>query len=600
VSEHGDQDPSESSASRTTPLLPFDPGDGGRRPAHAGNAEPTAAGKAGSAKQHPATGRQPRLERQANRDSSSGSGAGESRFPPGTMLAGRYRVVHMLGRGGMGEVYCADDLDLGQRVALKFLPEKYEQDAARLERLRSEVRLARSVTHAHVCRVYDIGEAEGRRFLSMELIEGEDLDSLLRRIGRVPADRAAEIGVQICQGLAAIHDGGILHRDLKPANIMLDARGRVRIADFGLASVVEEVDEHDALQGTPAYMAPEQINAKQVSIQSDLYALGLILYRLLTGKTATELYRMRAQSAPPPPSTLAGGVPPAIDAIIARCLAPEPRLRPASAREVAAALAGTAPGQAAALVVAVASAALDRTTLAAQHGEDIAARVTQAHAQVFDELCRHHAGTRVSETDDALVLFTHPGDAVHHALAYQRAVQALALREGVALPIGVGIHLGVRPRLAPEATAATPRLEVDATTRELAARLSKLAAPGQLLLTRSVFDLARQDAQSGPGKIQWLAHGSYELSGLTEPVEVCEVGAEGVAPLAPPADSDLARRRRMQDVIAGWRPAPGMELPEIHARPHWPMERKLGEGGFGEVWLAEHTKTHERRVFKFC
>jgi Protein kinase domain len=224
VSERSDQEPGESSTSRTTPLLPFNPDHGDRRAAHASDAEPTGAGKPDAAKQHPATGRQPRLERQGHRDSSSSSGGSESRFPPGMMLAGRYRVVHMLGRGGMGEVYAADDLHLGQRVALKFLPEKYEQDAARLERLRSEVRLARSVTHSHVCRVYDIGEAEGRRFLSMEYIEGEDLDVLLRRIGRLPADRTAEIGVQLCQGLAAIHDGGILHRDLKPANITCSMR----------------------------------------------------------------------------------------------------------------------------------------------------------------------------------------------------------------------------------------------------------------------------------------------------------------------------------------------------------------------------------------
>jgi class 3 adenylate cyclase len=327
---------------------------------------------------------------------------------------------------------------------------------------------------------------------------------------------------------------------------MLDARGRVRIADFGLASVVEQVVEQDALQGTPAYMAPEQISAQQVSIQSDLYALGLILYRLLTGKSATELYKMRGQSAPPAPSTLVSGVPPAVDAIITRCLAPEPRLRPASAREVAAALEGGTPGQAAALVVAVASTAIDRATLAAQLGDDASARLMQAHAQMFDELCRQHASTRVREADEALVLFAHPGDAVHHALAFQRAIQELAQREGVATAIGVGIQLGVRPRVAAEEITAAPRLAVDAATRDVATRLSKLAESGQILLTRGVFDLARQDVQYGLGKLLWLAHGSYELEGVEEPVEVCEVGAEGVAP------------------------------------------------------LAEHAKTHERRVFKFC
>jgi serine/threonine protein kinase len=643
VSEPSDQEPGENYASHTTPVLPLSDGgnEGGgndgapgdaETAALPGDAEPTAAGKAGVPKQHLVTDRQPQLERPprpalglSNRASTSGSGSSENRLPPGMMLAGRYRIVDMLGRGGMGEVYSADDTILGQRVALKLLPEKYAQDTARIDRLRSEVRLARTIAHPHVCRVYDIGQAEGRPFLSMECIDGENLDDLLRRIGRVPADRAVEIGVQICRGLAAIHDSGILHRDLKPANIMLDGRGLVRIADFGLASVAEQVAEQSGMQGTPAYMAPEQLGAREVTVQSDLYALGLILHKLLTGRPAFEartpqaLYAMRSEAAPPPPSTLVRDIPPAIDAIITRCLAPNPRLRPASAREIETVLVGMAPGQAAALVVAVASAALDRAKLAAQLGDDAATRVIQAHAQIFDDLCRQHGGTRVRgvrEVDGALVLFTHPGDAMHHALAYQREVQALARREGMALPICVGMHLGVRPRAAMDTTVETedlvelrdeprdeprePRDDIDKATCELATRLSKLAGPGQILLTRALFDLARQDAQPAPGKLQWLAHGSYELSGMTEPVEVCEVGAEGVAPLAPPADSDLARRRRVQEVIAGWRPAPGMELPEDHGRPHWRMERKLGQGGFGEVWLAEHAKTHERRVFKFC
>jgi serine/threonine protein kinase len=607
----------ELSSSRTTPVLPLgangeadhegDGEDGGNAGHAAGDAEPTAPGKASAAGRHPATEKQARPPRQQARRSSkqastSRSGSGESRFLAGAML-GRYRIVRLLGRGGMGEVYCAEDLELGQMVALKLLPEAWEQNEARLERLRSEVRLARSVTHANVCRVYDIGGDEGRRFLSMEYIDGEDLDALLRRIGRVAADKAVEIGAQLCHGLAAIHDRDILHRDLKPANIMLDAHGCVHIADFGLASMVEEAAEQGMVQGTPAYMAPEQLGAQQVSIQSDLYALGLILHKLLTGKpafearTPMELLEQRVRSAPPPPSAQVSGIPPAIDAIIARCLAPDPRLRPASAREVAAALASvTATGQAAMLVVAVASTGLDTAALAAQLGDDAVARLAQAHADIVDALCQRHAAMRVRDAEAPLVLFAHLGAAVQYALAYQRDVQALAQRESVALAIGVGMQLGVQPRAAAEDTA-TPRLEVDAATRELAARLSKLAEPGQILLARSVFDLARQDSFQAPGKLQWLAHGSYELAGMAEPVDVCEVGIEGVAPLAPPRGSELAQRRNVQDVVTGWRPAPGMELPR---RPHWIMERKLGQGGFGEVWLAVHAKTHEPRVFKFC
>jgi serine/threonine protein kinase len=156
-------------------------------------------------------------------------------FSPGTVLVERYRIVALLGRGGMGEVYRAEDLKLGNVVALKFLPASLQNDAAALAGFHAEVRNARQVSHPNVCRVYDIGEVNGQHFLTMEYIDGEDLASLLRRIGRLPADKALETAHQICAGLAAAHDCGLLHRDLKPANIMLDGRGRVRITDFGLA-----------------------------------------------------------------------------------------------------------------------------------------------------------------------------------------------------------------------------------------------------------------------------------------------------------------------------------------------------------------------------
>ena len=140
----------------------------------------------------------------------------------------------------MGEVYRADDLKLGQAVALKFLPKAVSGDEALLARFHAEVRLARQVSHPNVCRIYDIGEIEGRHFLSMEYVDGEDLASLLKRIGHLPVDKAVDIARQLCAGLHAAHEKGVLHRDLKPANVMLDGRGRVRITDFGLAVAAEE------------------------------------------------------------------------------------------------------------------------------------------------------------------------------------------------------------------------------------------------------------------------------------------------------------------------------------------------------------------------
>src|SRR5260221_1976967 len=144
----------------------------------------------------------------AARLSTSSGSLDEGRFIPGTMLAGRYRIIGLLGKGGMGEVYRADDLKLGQAVALKFLPEAFASDATRLNRFLNEVKIARQVSHPNVCRVYDVGEVEGQHYLSMEFVDGEDLSSLLRRIGRLPTDKAVEVARQVCAGLAAAHDRG--------------------------------------------------------------------------------------------------------------------------------------------------------------------------------------------------------------------------------------------------------------------------------------------------------------------------------------------------------------------------------------------------------
>ncbi len=283
-----------------------------------------------------------------HRSYTSGS-ISEGRFLPGAMLAGRYRIVGLLGEGGMGEVYRADDLKLGQPVALKFLPQGFEKEPGRLQRLLGEVRTARQVSHANVCRVFDIGEVDGQHFLSMEYVDGEDLSSLLRRIGRLPKDKAVQIARQLCAGLAASHDQGILHRDLKPANIMIDGRGRVRITDFGLAALGREIDGAEARQGTPAYMAPEQIAGRAVTVRSDIYALGLVLYELFTGKrafdasTLPELARLHQEATPTSPSSHVEGFDPAVERVILRCLEKDPGQRPASALAVAAALPGGDP-----------------------------------------------------------------------------------------------------------------------------------------------------------------------------------------------------------------------------------------------------------------
>jgi serine/threonine protein kinase len=219
---------------------------------------------------------------------SSSDPLGGGRFTPGLVLAERYRIVALLGKGGMGEVYRAEDLKLSQVVAIKFLPQSLSEDPAALERFHSEVRIARQVSHANVCRVFDIGDVDGIPFLTMEYVDGEDLASLVRRIGRLSQDKAVEIARQICAGLAAAHERGVVHRDLKPANVMLDGAGKVRVTDFGLAALAANITGAEVRAGTPAYMAPEQLSGKEVTPKSDIYSLGLVLYEILTGKRAFE------------------------------------------------------------------------------------------------------------------------------------------------------------------------------------------------------------------------------------------------------------------------------------------------------------------------
>src|SRR5271170_6538915 len=282
----------------------------------------------------------------------SGSGSGiidAGRFMAGTMVAGRYRIIELLGRGGMGEVYRADDITLNQAIALKFLPALFGQDQTWLERFKNEVRLARQVTHPNVCRVFDIGEFQGDQFISMEYVDGENLGSLLRRIGRVPHDKALQIARQLCAGLGAAHDRGVLHRDLKPANVMIDGRGYVRITDFGLAAPADQLRKDALRAGTPAYMSPEQLAGRGVTVRSDIYSLGLVMYEMFTGRRAfrggslRDYQKMHTSEEPTPPSEIIEDIDPIVERVVLKCLEKDPRNRPASAMAVSAGLPGGNP-----------------------------------------------------------------------------------------------------------------------------------------------------------------------------------------------------------------------------------------------------------------
>ncbi|MGK2856004.1 MAG: protein kinase domain-containing protein [Thermoanaerobaculia bacterium] len=322
-----------------------------REPRSAGTEAPAGDAFADSPTEHrPSPPRRPASAPSSSSLSSSSSGSfAHGRFLPGQVLGGRFRVIAILGKGGMGEVYRADDLTLGQPVALKFLPETLAGDAERLEKFRAEVRMARQVAHPNVCKVYDIGELDGESFLSMEYVEGEDLAHLLKRIGALPQSKAIQIARQIAAGLAAAHDRGLIHRDLKPANVMLDERGTVRVTDFGLAGTAEDFTKGNVREGTPQYMAPEQLRGESVTARSDLYALGLVMYELFTGRKAFEaptmakLIELRESSTSSDLSGSMEGLDPAVERLILRCLEEDPARRPASAMLVAAALPGGDP-----------------------------------------------------------------------------------------------------------------------------------------------------------------------------------------------------------------------------------------------------------------
>jgi serine/threonine-protein kinase len=266
----------------------------------------------------------------------------DARFAPGHIFASRYRIVSLLGRGAMGEVYRADDLKLGQPVAIKLLAVSGARNGQRVKRFLTEVRLARTIAHPNVCRVYDIGEADGWWYISMELVDGETLESLLRRIGRLPSEKALDIARQLCAGLAAAHDRSVLHRDLKPSNIMVDGRGRVRIMDFGLAVPVGKWRIGE-VAGTPAYMAPEQVQGDKATERTDVYALGVVLYELYSGRRlfSARTFEERQQISPDA-TVVVGllGIDPEIERIIHSCLDDDQSRRPASALAIAARLPG--------------------------------------------------------------------------------------------------------------------------------------------------------------------------------------------------------------------------------------------------------------------
>lgn len=262
----------------------------------------------------------------------------------GSTFAKRYQIIEELGRGGMGSVYKVMDKEIGERVALKLLKPEIASDERMIERFRNELKLARKITHKNVCRMYDLSKEEKTPYITMEYVSGEDLKGSLRRMGPLSAGKTIHIAKQVCDGLAEAHKLGVVHRDLKPQNIMIDKQGNAHIMDFGIARSLKAkgVTTSGMMIGTPDYMSPEQVEGKEVDQRADIYAMGVILFEMVTGttpfkgETAVTIALMHTREKPPNPSDINDQIPEELSQVILKCMEKEKAKRYQNAEDLTA------------------------------------------------------------------------------------------------------------------------------------------------------------------------------------------------------------------------------------------------------------------------
>ncbi len=505
--------------------------------------------------------------------------------PPQTL--GPYRVLRRLGAGGMGEVLLAHDPRLARRVAIKRILPDFEIDGERRARFQREARLAAQLNHPAIVHVHDLLSEGGVEHIVMEVVEGTSLRHAVEQRGRLPPAEGLAVAVTVAEGLAYAHRHGVVHRDLKTENVLLTAEGEAKIVDFGLARLLrtspggaehETLTEEGATLGTYRSMAPEQLRGDPVDGRADLFSFGVLLYEIFTGRSP-----FRADTAPAtisrvlsshqtPARELCSDLPAGLSELIEHLLEKQPALRPRDAEEVARRLRQLADGTAEELDATAAHgddptpptaetvrrlrtlviSDLERSTeLVARLGDRRATDLGARHDHAARALLDRHGGREIDKSDGFLLLFERPIEAVSWALGYHEALAELSREAGVELRSRVGIHLGEvylrenRPR---EVRRGAKPIEVEGLAKATAARLMALAGGGQTLLTRGAFELAQRataDDDTEVRRLRWVSHGLYRLKGVEEPLEVCEVGIEGVAPLSPPADIDKASRVAM-------------------------------------------------------
>ena len=458
-----------------------------------------------------------------------------SELQAGTAIGG-FRIEALIGQGSAGTVYSAQDVALDRRVAVKVLAPSLARDAQFHERFLRESRLAASLEHPNIIPIHAAGEDDGLLYLAMRYVDGRDLANLLAALGRLDPARAVEILAQIGSALDAAHARGLIHRDVKPANILLarhdGSTDHAYLCDFGLAkhaSTVSSLTGDRGVVGTVEYLAPEQIEGRPVDGRVDVYALGCVLYEMLTGEApftrGNELGALLAHVSDPPPklSERRPDVPEAFDDVIATALAKDRDLRYPTCGALVAGARSALSGERGDVLPAPARTAAVRTFLFAdvrgytaytrEHGDEAGAELARSFAQLVSRLAPQHSGTlQELRGDEALVLF----DSARAALRFAIALQAAVAEEALARPVGVGLDAG-------EAVAIEGGFRGGALNR--AARLCALAGPGQVLASDAVRELA--------GRTEGIAYGFRRverLKGFEKAVGVVEIHSTHTAP----------------------------------------------------------------------